>query len=105
MSKYEFTSRMREISGMGGVYEEGCRKMVIAGMKWMDKHPEAKPKFMYSDTVIGIITTENISAEKLSKAVDAAAKGCSGDMNQKVIEHLMHIKKVGWDTYVEEMGG
>ena len=39
--KYAFTPEMREISGFGGDYEQTCRNMLAAGLRWLDEHWQA----------------------------------------------------------------
>ena len=103
MDKYEFEEGMSEISGFGGNYEDTCRRMVKAGLEWFDEHPEADPQFVGYEGIYGIISEENEDAKKLSKSVVASVNDCTGAMHQSTIGHILHIKKVGWDIYIEEM--
>jgi len=103
MTKYEFEDGMDEISGFGGSYEAACRKMVNAGLEWFDEHPNADPPFMGYKGIYGIIDADNKDAKKLSEAVLASVDDCTGAMHQATISHIMHIHKVGWETYVKEM--
>jgi hypothetical protein len=98
--KYEYTDDMGEISGFGGGYEQACRDMLLAGMKWLDDHPEADPQFRGCEGVYGILTEDSKDAEELSKAVTAVCDGCSGAMHQAVCSHLVWIKSNSWDEYV-----
>lgn len=101
--KYQFTDDMREISGFGGGYEQCCRDMVLAGVKWFDEHPTAKPSFKGFKNVYGLIMDDNEDAKALSKAVVDAANGdCTGAMHQASISHVMRIKQVGWEQYCAE---
>jgi len=66
-TKYMYTTKCQEISGFGGSYERECRKMVIRGMEWFDKHPKTNPKFTELEDVYGIITAKTPSAKALMK--------------------------------------
>ncbi len=102
--KYEFTREMGEISGFGGDYEEVCRKMLLAGVKWINKNPNLKLEFTEYQNVFGIINSKNENAKNLEKAILKAVKGdCTGAMLHAVISHLIYIKKNGWENYVKEM--
>ena len=103
MTNYKYTPEMREISGLGGGYEHDCRKMVITGLKWLDKHPNADPKFTGYREVFGLISEDNHDAKKLSATVGASVPTCSGAGHHAAIAHILHIKEVGWSTYVKEM--
>lgn len=104
MSDYKFTESMAEISGFGGSYEEACRKMVIAGLEFLDKNPEMDPKFSVYENVHGIINEKNEDAKKLTKAMsDAIAGECTGIMMQACVFHVFHIKQYGWPEYVKKM--
>ena len=108
MNKYEYTDEMSEISGFGGSYEAACRKMVIAGLEWLDEHPDADLKFGGFEGVYGLITDESEDAEALTKHIIAAVSnsqdgGPTGAMHQAAIQHILFIKRNGWDAYVREM--
>jgi hypothetical protein len=103
MKQRQYTDDMREISGMGGGYEEACRKMVLAGLDWFDAHPNAEPHFTTCDNVYGIVNEDNDDAKALSEAVCAAEDGCSGAMHQATISHIMYIHLNGWDAYCNVM--
>ena len=93
-----------EISGFGGGYEETCRKMLLAGLTWLDAHPEADPKFKGFKNVYGIILEDNEDAEALSKAVvDGSGGDCTGAMHQAVISTCLYIKKAGLQKYLDVM--
>ena len=104
MDDYQFPKDMIEISGFGGGYEATCRKMVVAGLKWLDEHPNANPKFHSYKHLYGIIDEDNEGAKELSKAVVGASDGdCTGAMHQATITHVMWIRKNGWGAYIKEM--
>lgn len=101
---YEYTDEMREISGLGGGYEATCRAMVVAGCEWCDDHPDADPQFKGYEGIYGIITEENDDAKALSDAIVAVTDGdCTGAMRQASVTHVMAVRRLGWDKYVEEM--
>jgi len=96
----------REISGFGGGYEKHCRKMLIAGIKWLEQNPKANPEFYGYKNVYGVISDDNEDAKALSKAVvDGADGDCTGAMHQAVIEIILYIRKNGIDKYLEQMNG
>jgi len=103
MTKYIFVEGMREISGFGGGYEEACRKMLVAGLEWLDAHPKAAPKFHGYKGIYGTVHEDNDDAKALSAAVVNAVEGCSGAMHQAVICACLWIRKNGWEKYVTEM--
>ncbi len=104
MAKYEYTEKMDEISGFGGGYEEQCRRLVIAGLEWWDKHSESKPKYSTLKNVFGMIISENPEAEEMDKAMVGATDGdVTGAMMHAAHEHIRYIRKNGWDAYVKEM--
>lgn len=102
---YEYTEKMGEISGFGGEYEQACRNMVIAGLKWCDKKPNAILDYKEYANVYGITCDESPDMKECQQAMLKAplAKGCTGAMMQACMSHIMFIKKNGWDKYVEEM--
>lgn len=108
-SERAWTAEMGEISGFGGTYEDGCRTMVLAGLDWLDGHPTADPKFHGFTDVYGVLVDDNDDAKALSKAmVDAAdAKypdgGVTGAMHQACVQHVLFVRKHGWDRYVADL--
>lgn len=103
MNKYEFSNDMKEISGLGGEYEQACRKMLIAGLEWLDKYPNADPKYHGYKDIYGIIQEDSRDAKALSAAVISAVSDCTGAMHQAVVSSLLYIKKHGWQAYTEKM--
>ncbi len=94
----------REISGFGGNYEKDCRKMLIAGLKWLEDNPKANPVFHGYKGVYGIISEDNEDGKVLSKAVvDGSDGNCSGAMHQAVIQTIFWIMKKGIDKYLKQM--
>ena len=102
--KYQFTSEMDEISGFGGGYEKACRDMVIAGLEWCDTHPNADLSYQEFKNVTGLTFGESRSMKWMQKAMlKAVDNDCTGAMMQAAMNHVMYIRKNGWDKYVTEM--
>lgn len=101
---YKYTEDMGEISGFGGGYEASCRKMVLAGIAWLEEHPDADPKFHGFKNVTGICMEDNADATALSKAItDACIEGATGAMHQAAVSHALFIRANGWDAYATKM--
>ena len=92
-----------EISGLGGGYEMACRQMLLAGIRWLELHPESEPKFVGYKGIYGVIDETNEAAESLSSIVGNSIEGCTGAMHQAVISTLLYIREHGVAKYVEEM--
>lgn len=103
MSKYQYTDDMREISGFGGGYEQACRNMVIAGMEWYDRNPQALVDYKEYKNVYGVIFDESEDCKNLEKAMLAVNNGCSGAQLQASLGHCINAKKMGWEAYQEYM--
>ncbi len=97
------------LSGFGGSYEAGCQALVLGGLDWLDEHPDADPQFGGFRNVFGIVQEENADAKALTKAMIAAADkvdangGVTGAMHHQAVLHILHVRMVGWDTYLEEL--
>jgi hypothetical protein len=102
-----WSADMGEISGFGGGYEDCCRAMLAAGLKWLDEHPTADPRFHGYKNVYGLCMEDNEDAKSLSRAIcdcePAREEGATGAMHQAVVSHVMFIKAKGWESYVEQM--
>jgi hypothetical protein len=101
--KYAWVEGMGEISGFGGTYEEACRRMLRAGLEWLDANPEASPVFEEFRNVYGLVREKNEDAIQLGKAIAAAAPDCTGAMMQAVVHHCLFVRKNGWNAFVEGM--
>lgn len=102
--EYQWQEGMGEISGFGGGYEEMCRKMLFAGLAWLDANPNANPEFRGYTGIYGIITETNEDAESLSEAIlEPSERGATGAMHQAVVGACLYVKREGWDAYVEAM--
>lgn len=116
MSEKQWTKDMGEISGFGGGYEAVCRAMVMAGIRWIDEHPEAKLEFSGSPQIFGVVCEESNDAEKLTEAMmDAPVfhdgkqiqahvrEDCTGAMHHAAVNHCMAYKRLGWDEYRNQL--
>jgi hypothetical protein len=102
--KYSYTKFCNEISGFGGGYENACRQMVIAGMEWLDDHPEADPKYSEFKNVFGLTTNENDDCKNLQKAMNEAIDNeASGAMMQACLSHILYARDKGWENYIKKM--
>jgi hypothetical protein len=104
MSKYEYTEKCSEISGFGGGYEQACRKMVVAGMEWIDEHPGANLKVGSFKGVFGPTSAETEDTKLLEEAIlKAVENGCTGAMLHAAYKHIFYAKHHGWEAYIREM--
>lgn len=101
--QYPWQPGMGEISGMGGDYEEACRKMVYAGLAWLETRPDADLKATTYRNIYGILNAESPDAKALEEAVLSAVPDCSGAMHQAAMQHCMFIAKSGWSKYVDAL--
>jgi len=104
-----WTEEMGEISGFGGSYEAGCRAMVLAGIQWIDEHPDGDPQFHGYNGVYGLIMEDNEDAKSLTRAImDApvkmedgtvtrAGKEATGAMHQAAVGNVLAYKRLGWE--------
>lgn len=114
-SSKAWSDDMGEISGFGGSYEAGCRAMVLAGIKWIDEHPDADPHFRGYEGVYGILTEDNDDAKALTKAVMDAefvfengrkircGDEATGAMHHATMGHVLAYKRLGWDEYCKQL--
>ena len=101
--QYPWQPGMGEISGMGGDYEEACRKMVYAGLAWLETRPDADLKATTYRNVYGILNADSPDAKELEEAVLSAVPDCSGAMHHAAMQHCMFIAKNGWASYVDAL--
>ena|SRR5688572_22562404 len=101
---YLYAKNAKEISGFGGGYEDCCRKMVVAGMEWLEKHPNADLSYKEYENIYGITADESNDIKLLQKHMNGAINNkSSGAMMQACLGHIMFAHKNGWDKYMEEM--
>ena len=111
----EWTDDMGEISGFGGGYEAVCRAMVLAGIEWIDKHPDADLKFRSYENIFGVVIEASPDADALTEAMMNAPvylegqriqarvrDDCTGAMHHAAVLNVLAYKRLGWDAYVRE---
>ena len=102
--EYKYLENRREISGFGGGYEDSCRKMVIAGMQWLDDNHGANPTFDQYKHIFGMTTNENEDMRKLQTHMNEVIDNeATGAMMQACTNHVLYAWKNGWDKYQKEM--
>jgi hypothetical protein len=107
---------MGEISGFGGGYEATCRAMVLAGIAWVDAHPEADPQAHSFKGIYGIAVEDNEDAKAMVEAMmntpvyldgkkiqERARDDCTGAMHQATLSHVFAYRRLGWDEYVRQL--
>ena len=107
----KWTDDMGEISGFGGSYEAGCRAMVLAGVEWLQAHPDAELRLKGYAGIYGIVLAESPDTKDLEAAVmDARVmmdggrvvrvrEECTGAMHHATMSHLMFIASHAWHGY------
>ena len=116
MNEKAWTEDMGEISGFCGGYEAVCRSMVLAGIRWIDEHPDAVLTYEGSPQIFGVITETSDDAKALEAAMmDApvlldgkqiqahAEDGCTGAMHHAAVNHVNAYKRLGWDEYRRQL--
>ena len=94
---------LKEISGFGGGYEQACRDMVVAGVKWLREHPNADLKARRVEGVYPDIMCASKDFEEFQNALAAACEGATGAMVCATTKHVFYIHKNGWEKYCEKM--
>lgn len=105
---YEWTAEMGEVSGLGGEYEEACRDMVVAGVEWLDEHPDADLQASVIDGVIGVVEPDTAETEALmdhmsEELTNDGRDAPTGAMMHTCVGHVMYVAGQGWDAYAERM--
>jgi len=101
---YGYTTEMGEISGFGGGYENACRSMVIAALKWCEENPKAKLSYKEFKGITGLTSDESPDMKKMQEVMlKVTNNDCTGAMMQACMSHVMFIRKNGWDKYRSEM--
>lgn len=107
MSVKVWLDDMDEISGFGGEYEAACRRMLLAGAEWITAHPQATLSARELSGVYGIVFPNTDETKELMACIADACgtgpSGPSGAMMHCVTQHLLFIKKHGWDAYCARM--
>lgn len=97
-----------DISGMGEGYEATCQSMLIAGIQWLNKHPDFTSEgYKTYKNVTGImLPPETQLAKELD---DVLLKASQNDMtcaqHQAVISHLAYIKAHGYEQWLKDAEG
>lgn len=91
---YEWTADMGQISGFGSGYEAACRKMVVAGMEWLNANP---------GLTIDELKSGGTRHGEFENAVMAPCPDCSGAMLGAAKNHAAFIWTKGWGAYCESM--
>lgn len=93
-----------EISGFGGGYEQECRKMTVAGVKWLREHPNADLKRKKVEGMYPDIVSNSKEFDEFQNAIAAACKeGATVAMVCAATKHALFIHKNGWEKYCEAM--
>jgi hypothetical protein len=114
MSKYVFTDDMGQISGFKGIieggdrYEEACQKMIIAGLEWLDEHPDADPIFYTAKNVYGSLVGHDPAAQDMMRVMGNAASdegggGATVAMMQACVQVCMWCRENSWEEYCKIM--
>lgn len=116
MNEKQWSDDMGEISGFGGGYEAVCRAMVLAGIAWVDGHPDTPLAFEASPAIFGIASEKNDDARSLTDTMMAApvyfegkllrarvGDDCTGAMHHAAVSHVVAYKRLGWDEYCRQL--
>jgi hypothetical protein len=91
-----------DISGMSGGYEATCQRMLYAGLKFLDEHPDFKFNYEQSENIVGIAIGKTEWTKLLDDILEKAADhDCTGAMNQFVVNHLAFIYKNGKQKWLD----
>ena len=111
-----WTDDLGEISGIGADnpgYEADCRRMIMAGVEWLEAHPNAEIAITRSrpGTVVAewerVYSGDTPHGHELLQALHRACCADQGDSRGPTalqmgaaIELLRFIEAYGWDTFV-----
>ncbi len=106
-----FPEDARELSGFGGRYEEGCRRMTIAGFQFLQQHHGDKPDIKALQNVFGLTMAENEAGRQFERAMLEAPMGdgtvgdeATGAMVHQSTIHAFKAHELGWKGYLEALG-
>lgn len=97
--KCAWVTGMRNITGIEGECEEACRKMVAAGVAWLEAHPNAELRYGPSGF------PESADARELHGVTFEASPEFFGVAGVLATQHARFIHVKGWDAYVTAMTG
>lgn len=100
---YEFTNKMRNVSGKGEPYETTCRKMIKAGLEYRDKHPKAIQKIDNYNDLKEFYEATDSDITGLRKAINGVQGEITAPMVIAVLDHLQYADRHGWDDFVGMM--
>lgn len=115
--EYAYTPDMASITTLGdghdappdlsGWDEETCRAMVIAGVQYLDAHPNLDPVFNEFDGYEGLMVTANEEADRLVRVLQAVGGNAKIPMRlfTLIIRHTLAAKSLGWEEYARAMRG
>ncbi len=114
--KKEWSDDMGEISGFGGGYEAVCRAMTLAGIAWIDEHPDCDLQYKGFKNVYGIVMEDSPDCKEFEKAMMDApvmldgkqlqkrvGDDCTGAMHHAAVSHCLAYKRLGWDEYRKQL--
>jgi len=88
-----------DMSGMGGKYEEMCRRMLIDGLSFIDKYKLRNLMLiLYKQKLLGELE------KTLVQVVTERDKTVTGAMVNVVVSHIFYIAINGYNEWIE-MGG
>jgi len=88
-----------DMSGMGGKYEETCRRMLIDGLSFIDKYKLRNLMLiLYKQKLLGELE------KTLVQVVTEQDKTVTGAMVNVVVSHIFYIAINGYNEWIE-MGG
>lgn len=92
MSKYQYTDKCREISGFSGSYEKACKKMVIAGIEYLDNNKH-----------IDQFNIKEYEFEIQKEMCDSIDNESTFAMIHTCYNHVRYIQLHGWQSYIKGM--
>ncbi|KKM61294.1 hypothetical protein LCGC14_1533190 [marine sediment metagenome] len=98
-----WTDDMGEISGFGGSYEESCRAMVLAGIEWLEEHPDASVRFQEIDVISAETDEAKQFLDCLVETAESLGAGPAGAMVNFTTYRAMTAHKFGWEAYQGRM--
>jgi hypothetical protein len=105
VQRYEWTDEMDEISGFGGEYEESCRQMVTAGLKWLERNDGPATEFSMGDNVFARIDEEAEATDELrTHMASAVDMDPSPSMLHLCVKHTLYAHEIGFEAYVTRLG-
>jgi len=102
--RYDWINEIGEISGFGGEYEESCRQMVTAGLKWLEQNEGPSTEFSTGDNVFAQIDEEADATDELrTHMVSAVDMDPSPSMLHLCLKHTLYANEIGWEGHVTQL--